>query len=373
MNGLKKIKVAFFLGALERGGMETLLLDVLMMGDDAPFDMILLYREEGSISARFRETGARMFKVTPRGGLDVAFAWRLRRLLRRERVEVVHAQHPLEGAYALVATAATRVRVVMSMHGYDFHQSRKGARITAWALRHTRMNFFVSRALRRYYERKYRLSPDKQQVLYNGVRMDRVVPAGGREFDGTWRLGMVGSFQEGRDQLMVCRFLDLLRGAGVAFHFDFVGRCDTPAGEACVSFCREHGLEEYVSFLGAREDVPEFLAGLDAFVYATVHDSFGIAMVEAIAAGLPVFVNDWEVAREVTEEGALATIYRSGDADDLLRRFLHFTEHPDDYRRRAATAAARVRGKYDIRFHVGGLGLFYFRLFPGRISRAKRG
>lgn len=52
-----------------------------------------------------------------------------------------------------------------------------------------------------------------------------------------------------------------------------------------------------VHFMGPRSDVPELLASWDAFLYSTDHDTFGIAVVEAIAAGLPTFVNDWEVMK----------------------------------------------------------------------------
>jgi hypothetical protein len=68
-----------------------------------------------------------------------------------------------------------------------------------------------------------------------------------------------------------------------------------------------------------------------------------------------VFVNDWEVMREITEGGALATLYQTGDEADLLRHFLDFTRQPEAYRQRAAVAATRVKEKYDIRHHLAGL------------------
>ncbi|MDR1272909.1 MAG: glycosyltransferase family 4 protein, partial [Odoribacteraceae bacterium] len=312
----KKIKVAYFLGRLNRGGMETLLLDLLHLAGEAPGEMMVIYREEGNVSGLFRATGVKMVKINFRGSLDLPAAWRTRRLLRREGVDIVHAQHPLEAFRAWIASAGTRVRVVMTLHGYDFHQSRAGAIITRWMLRRTRLNFFVSEAQRRYYERKYHLDARRQTVLYNGIRLDKLA-APGETGDfrrpGAWLLGMVGSFNAGRDQMVVCRFLTLLKEAGVPFRFLFAGHDATPSGEACKRYCREHRLEEEVAFLGTQDDVPGILSRLDAFIYATSHDTFGIAVAEAIAAGLPAFVNDWEVMREITEGGALATLYRTGD------------------------------------------------------------
>ena len=358
----KRIKIAYFLGTLDRGGMETLLLDVLHQAAGTPGDVLLLYSREGNISHLFRETPVKMIRVTPRPGIDLPFLWRLRRVLLRERVDVVHAQHPLQAAHAWIASTGTRVKVVETIHGYDFGQTRKGARVLAWMLRHARLNIFVSETQRAYYSRAYRLPGNgRQVVVYNGVRFDKIPsrpandPSPGDE-QRHWTLGMVGSFVPVRDQMTVCRFLALARDRGISFHFFFAGEVNTPDGEACRRYCLDRGLlPDAVTFLGVRDDIPALLARLDAFVYATRHDTFGIAVVEAIAAALPVFVNDWEVTREVTDEGALATIYKTGDEHDLLLHFLDFTTRPRHYREQAAVAAARVRDKYDIRRHVARL------------------
>ena len=45
-------------------------------------------------------------------------------------------------------------------------------------------------------------------------------------------------------------------------------------------------------------------------------------MVEAVASGVPTFVNDWVVMREITDNGKLARLYMSKDPADLLRVFM---------------------------------------------------
>ena len=96
--------------------------------------------------------------------------------------------------------------------------------------------------------------------------------------------------------------------------------------DECVTYCQQNSLLDKVSFLGSRDDVPTILQQLDAFVYATDHDTFGIGVVEAMAVGIPVFVNDWEVMTEITDNGKFATLYKSKDEKDLLRHFLLFLQ-----------------------------------------------
>lgn len=51
------MKVAYFLGALNRGGMETLLLDILSRADLTSYQIICIYREEGVISDLLKPRG----------------------------------------------------------------------------------------------------------------------------------------------------------------------------------------------------------------------------------------------------------------------------------------------------------------------------
>jgi glycosyltransferase involved in cell wall biosynthesis len=345
--------------------METLLLDLLQL-PAVPRETLVIYREEGNLSDHFRATGARMTRMTPREGFDIRYLFRLRRLLRRERVDILHAQHPLEAARAWLACLFTGVKIVQTFHGYDFHQSRVGALVTRWMIRRASLNIFVSETQRRYYMQRYRLAlTPRQAVVYNGVRFDKIPTVARREgCPDVWSLGMVGNFVAGRDQQTVCRFLKLLKEAGVPFRFLFAGNHETPRGEACARYIREHGLSAEVTLAGPRDDVPAILAGLDAFIYASDHDTFGIAVIEAIAAAIPVFVNDWEVMREITADGTLATLYRTRDEHDLLRLFLDFTARPPAYRHAAARSATLVRSRYDIHHHLSRLHEQYHRLLP---------
>ena len=149
---------------------------------------------------------------------------------------------------------------------------------------------------------------------------------------------MVGNFNPGRDQMTVCKFLNKLKETDADFHFLFVGKRVESCAERyddCVRYCKENGLEWNVSFLGVRNDVPQILSQLDAFIYSTEHDTFGIAVVEAIATGIPVFVNDWKVMREITEDGKLAKLYKTKDFNELLEKFNVFLHNKEKYQKQA--------------------------------------
>lgn len=363
------MKVAYLFGSLNRGGTETLLLDVCQNLKETNLDAIGIYRKGGVLEDNFLQSGIPFTKLTP-GRNILKYLWKLRTLISKNKVEVIHAQQPLDALYARIACIGMKVKQVLTFHGFDFNSS---SAFTRYIIRRTDRNIFVSHYQKEYYIRKYRLNPEKQTVVYNGINFSKFENFYNQNInhnlrkelnikDSTLLIGMVGNFNEGRDQMTVCRFLKLLNEKGVDFHFVFVGKRveSTPQRyDDCIEFCQKNNLSERVTFAGVRSDVPAILFELDAFIYSTEHDTFGIAVVEAIASGTPVFVNDWEVMNEITEEGKLAVIYKTKDEHDLLEKFMLFLQKQDEYVRRAKENAEIVRGKYSIEKHIENLKSVY--------------
>jgi glycosyltransferase involved in cell wall biosynthesis len=248
----------------------------------------------------------------------------------------------------------------------------------------------VSDTQRIYYQEKYRLKAEKQKVVYNGISFEKLdvgltstlvtdsmtlshtISNGKTKLrtklklsTKTLLLGVIGNFNEGRDQMTICRFIKLLHEQKVDFHFVFVGKKIESSLELyndCVRYCEENDLMEVVSFLGIRNDVPQILNELDAFIYSTNHDTFGIAVIEAMAVGIPVFVNDWEVMKETTQNGKYANIYKTKDESDLMRIFLMFIEQKDSFQIKAKEGAYYVREKFNIENHIKNLKSLYMTL-----------
>lgn len=363
------MKVAYLLGSLNRGGTETLLLDICQNLKKTDFDATGIYRKGGVLEKDFLQSGIPFSILTP-GKNILKYLWNLRKMILKNQVEVIHAQQPLDALYARIACMGMKVKLVLTFHGFDFNSS---SAFTRYIIRRTDRNIFVSHYQKEYYIRKYRLNPEKQTVVYNGINFSKFENFYNQNInhnlrkelkinDSTLLMGMVGNFNDGRDQMTVCCFLKLLNEQAVDFHFVFVGkRVENSAQryDSCVSFCQNNNLSQRVTFAGVRSDVPSILTQLDAFIYSTEHDTFGIAVVEAIASGIPVFVNDWEVLNEITEEGNLAVIYKTKDENDLLEKFMLFLQQRDEYVRKAKENAEIVREKYSIQKHIENLKSVY--------------
>jgi len=358
------MKVAFFFGSLNRGGSETLVCDVLRHWRELPFETVCVYRNEGNMSDEFRATGARLVKVDRKGGWP-GYVRAMCRLVRREGVDVLHAQTSLNAVVAVLCSWLTGVKAATTFHGFGFERAPKWKR--QLVTKGNRRLMFVSEYMRgRYLKAGVGTGEGKSVVVYNGIDFSKFgevrspKPAGERV-----EMGMVGSFGQVRDQLFVCRFLKRLADGGKDFHFTFVGNArkgEERAMEECMAYCKEQGIEQYVTFAGVRHDVPELLRGMDLFVYASRCDTFGIAVAEAIATGMPVMVNDWDVMKEVTHGGEWAWLYKSGDVEGLYELYCDFETRRDEYGRKAVENAQKVREVYSIERHIDTLNSIYHQI-----------
>ena len=366
------MKIAYMLGSLNRGGTENLLLDYFRSSAQAEFPFIGIYRKGGQLSALFHSESAPVFKLFPKFKLDITYLFQLRKLIKQQHITIVHAQQPLDALYARLACLGMNTKTVLTLHGYDVDLSKMDAGILHLAMRAADITIFVSNTQKAYYQEKYALTTNNTRTLYNGISFEKLDTAEQTDIRQELQLstnilllGSVGNFVGGRDQMTLCRFLKRLHEANVDFRFLFVGaksKSEPELYDACVHFCHDNGLSSHVLFLGSRNDVPAILHQLDAFLYASDHDTFGIAVIEAMASSLPVFVNDWMVMREITDDGRYASLYQTRQEDDLLRQFNEFLSNPEFYKQKAIQAAKWARQQYSIQSHLKQLKAIYMGL-----------
>jgi glycosyltransferase involved in cell wall biosynthesis len=161
------------------------------------------------------------------------------------------------------------------------------------------------------------------------------------------RIGMVARLEEHKDQPTLIRAVALLRDRGLPVQLQLIGEGSRrPQLEALIA---QLGLVQSVQLLGSRRDIPALLSQLDLFVFAALPDEgFGIALAEAMAAGLPIVATAVGACREVLGEGARGLLVAPGSAEALADGIASALADPEGAASRAAAARRHALGHYSV-------------------------
>ena len=186
-------------------------------------------------------------------------------------------------------------------------------------------------------------SREKVVMIPNGVNLAQFAPPDGdRELPEDRNLPTVtcvGRLIMNKGQHFLLDAASEARDRGFRFRLLFVG--DGPMESRLRDQTRALNLNDTVEFLGHRDDVPWLLSQSDIFVRPSLTEGMSLAVLEGLAAGLPVIATDVSGTAQMIEDGRNGFIVRPGSVADLsaaLTRLLASTEL-----RRSIGRAARLR------------------------------
>jgi glycosyltransferase involved in cell wall biosynthesis len=312
---------------------------------------------------------------------DTATLARLVRLMRQFRPHVVHTHTAKAGAVGRLAARLAGVPVVVhTFHGHVFSayfgafQSRMAARTErALALMSDRL-ITLSERLRREIA-SYGVAPlEKIEVVPLGLDLARFAPPGGvprgrlRESLGLAAddplIGSVGRLVPVKDHDLFLRAAQVLRRGGSQARFVIVG--DGELRGRLEAQARELGLGDVVFFTGWRRDLPEVYADLDLLVNTSRNEGTPVAVIEAMAAGVPVIATAVGGVPDVVADGVTGTLVPGGDVEALARALAERLAQPAETRRMADAAQAEALERFSVRQLLCNLDELYRRLLAAK-------
>ncbi len=147
-----------------------------------------------------------------------------------------------------------------------------------------------------------------------------------------------------------------------------------PLRKDLLRLTRSLGLEEQVRFRGFRSDVRNLLPGYRAYVHACYSESFCLAIVEAMAAGLPVVVGNIGPVSELCDDGVEARFWPLDDPALAALTLIDLLDCEPARLRAASAASERFRREFDAEVIVPRLVSFLLEGFkdPGAAGREGR-
>jgi glycosyltransferase involved in cell wall biosynthesis len=352
--------IVHVIDSLTRGGAETLLVNLLPALADR-YDIVLVTLRPDSDFPREQLAVKALHCLDYAGPASLLpCAWKLRRIIRRYRPALVRAQLFTASLVARLATPRG-TPLVFSIHNPmsedSYTKNRLALPLEKLTYRKRHALIAVSRSALEDFGRwvgvrgKSFILPNFISDAYFDAAKVRGTPT------GPLRLVAVGMLKAQKNYAYLIEAFRRMRGEEVSL--DIFG--DGPLRAELQGAIDADGLP--IRLLGKRADIHNLLGGYDLYVMPSRYEGFGIAPVEAMAAGLPLLLSDLPVLREISYGNALFFDIKDPDSLPALLRTLH--QGRIDVSALSERGIALAREHYRREIYVQRLADIYRDVAPG--------
>jgi glycosyltransferase involved in cell wall biosynthesis len=309
------------------------------------------------------------------GNLDIAWVRTCLRLLRQERVALIHSHEFDANVHGALAAWIAGIPQIATIHGKHYYWERARRRfayrcVSRWAKMVT-----VSEDLRSFVSTNVGIPAHRLQTLYNGIEIlpdveDAAVEQLRNELGINPEdqvIGSVGSLYPVKGHQFLVDALPAVFRARPRTVVVIVGR-----GELDVALkdqVKRLGLEGKVHFLGLRQDIPRLLALMDVFVMPSLSEGLSIALLEAMAARKPVVTTRVGGNPEIVVDGETGYLVPVEDSHSLASAIFHMLTNPDQAIRFGENGRRRVEERFSLATMAEG----YQKLYAAAIEESVPG
>jgi glycosyltransferase involved in cell wall biosynthesis len=335
-------------------GGERYLVDLVNALAARGHELFVAVRRRSPLNDKLELPSENVIELPLRNALDAKSAGALAKLTRDRQIEIVHVHmardYPL-AAYAVRRSAGAKLIVTR-------HVLFPLNRLHKLTLARVSKVIAVSHAVARDVGAQALVASHKIAVIHNGVDVDRIESVRSRfqrtEFLRRWDLpedrllvGSVGTLTPLKG------YEDLLRAAArvrdvAPEAFFVISGVDSSPGQTYQSTLErligELDLGDHVRLINWMDDITELFCALNIFVSASHSESFGLAIVEAMAAGAAIVATQTEGASEIIRDGETGQLVPVGDAEQMARAIISLLRDSETRQTMADAARTAVEG-----------------------------
>jgi len=328
----RPLRVLEMIGNAIVGGMESAVLRLVQALPADEFRVTAMCPFESAFTKRLAEVAGPVHVAPISEDLRWHSIQMAVELVRRERIDVIHAHLWKAHVLAAVVGRLTATPVLATVHGMHMTMGDLEAHLIGRT--HACM---VSEAARAH-ALAVGAAADRLHVVRNGVDDDVFAPRPARA-DRPPTVGFVGRLSPEKDPRTFVEAAALVHARAPAVRFTVVG--DGPLRAELEALARERRLDGALAFAGVRDDMPATYGGLDVLALTSLHEGTPLAVLEAMACGLPIVATSVGGVPELVCADESGVLVAPGDAAGVAAAVLALLDDPR--RRSALSAAARAR------------------------------
>ncbi len=252
----------------------------------------------------------------------------LRRIINQEQADIVHARSRVPAWIAYFACRGTNASFVTTCHGY--YQNHLFSQVMGWG----KLVITPSQVIGRHMVEDYKVLAENIRVIPRSVDLDKFnIPKEKTSQKTRYTIAILGRITPLKGHIYFLQAMAKLARTFPNIKVWIIG--DVPAKKESYKnelsmLVKRLGLSEVVEFLGNRRDVPEILSKVDVLVFSSiVPESFGRAIVEAQAAGVPVVASSVGGVVEIIDHEKTGLLVPSKDPEAIASSVIRLLKDPE--------------------------------------------
>jgi glycosyltransferase involved in cell wall biosynthesis len=356
MAPLGRLNVLVLESSLIFGGVENLLFNVFTRLDSLRFRVTFctLY-DHGPMGPQFIEHGCRLEHSLIRRKFDPRAFIRLRRIIRRDRIDVIYlVTQPLTLFWGFLVAKACGLPLVCLVGNTLEIRAHPKLRLYRFLLplvdavvaqadtqgRHLAETQHIPGRLIRVVPNGVDPSPFERPVNRSAKLQSLGLPADALVVGSTGRMVRL----KGIDVLL--RAFRRLTDSETKLHLVLVGT--GPDRDSFEESASAMGIRDRVHFLGHRQDLPEIVQLYDVAVLSSRSEAFPMVLLEYMAAGRPVVATKVGSVADVLSHEVHGLLVEPENSEQLASAISRVLSEPESAKRRAENARARLMQKFTI-------------------------
>jgi len=321
------------------GGLENGLVNLInRMPKDRYRHVIICADNFTDFKNRIQRNDVDVYALKKRPGNDLKAQYRLWKLLRELKPDIVHTRNLGTIEYTIPAFLAGVKYRVHGEHGRDMSDidgaNRKYIFLRKFYCLFITRFIALSKDLESYLVEAVGIDRRKVIQLYNGVDIARFKS---KEYDKNGskrevlRIGTVGRLQAEKDQATLIQAFNIClevmtNKSGLDMRLSLIG--DGPDRASLEDTVQKLGIQDSVDFLGARDDVPRQMSALDIFVLPSKGEGISNTILESMASGLPVIATAVGGNPELVVEGKSGYLVPSANPQLMAEAIGKYIDDP---------------------------------------------